>query len=88
MPIGGYFGIPTCFRKMQATTLKNTIFRLNTAMGDSEETYKHSDNTPIYGTGQGSCASPAIWLFISSFLMMILEKEAQGMKMQDILRNK
>jgi hypothetical protein len=84
----GYFGIPINFLKMQSTTLMNTKFRLSTAIGESKETYQHSINTPIYGTGQGSCASPSIWLFISSFLMMILEKEAHGMVIYDILKDK
>ena len=88
MPISGYYGIPYSFRKMQAVTLKNTKFRLNTAMGDSKTTYQHSNQTPIHGTGQGSCASPAIWLFISSFLMSILEKKAKGMTMLDVIKNK
>jgi ribonuclease HI len=88
MAVSGYFGIPLCFRKMQATTLKNTVFRLRTAMGDSQTTYRHTEDTPIYGTGQGSCASPAVWLFISSFIMMILEKQGNGMEMHDILKDK
>jgi Reverse transcriptase (RNA-dependent DNA polymerase) len=88
MAVSGYFGIPICYRKMQANTLKNTTFRIRTAMGDSERTYTHTEDTPIHGTGQGSCASPAIWLFISSFIMMILEKEANGMEVHDILKEK
>jgi Reverse transcriptase (RNA-dependent DNA polymerase) len=88
MPICGYFGLPINYLRMQANTLKMTKFRLSTAMGESKETYQHSDDTPIYGTGQGSCASPSIWLFISSFLMMILEKEAHGMHIYDILKDK
>jgi Reverse transcriptase (RNA-dependent DNA polymerase) len=88
MAVSGYFGIPICYRRMQATTLKNTRFRIRTAMGDSERTYKHTETTPIHVTGQGSCASPAIWLFISSFIMMILEENANGMEVHDILKNK
>jgi hypothetical protein len=88
MAVSGYFGIPLSFRQMQATTLKNTTFRIRTAMGDSVRTYRHTANTPIHGTGQGSCASPAIWLFISSFIMMILENKANGMDIHDIVKNK
>jgi hypothetical protein len=44
----------------------------------------HTDKTPIHGTGQGSCASPAIWLLVSSILMEILQQSAKGMSMQGI----
>jgi hypothetical protein len=39
---------------------------------------------PIHGTGQGSCASLAIWLLVSSFIMDILQDHATGMNMVDI----
>jgi hypothetical protein len=38
-------------------------------MGYSAQFYQHSETTPVHGTGQGSCASPAIWLLVSSILM-------------------
>lgn len=40
--------------------------------------------TPVHGTGQGSCSSPALWLLISSLLMDILEKTANGMEIIDV----
>jgi hypothetical protein len=61
-----YYGVPNEICKLQAKTLRNSIFRIRTALGDSIKTYKHNNDTPIFGTGQGSCASPAIWLLISS----------------------
>jgi Reverse transcriptase (RNA-dependent DNA polymerase) len=84
MLVSRYYGVPNNFCKTQATTLQNTIFKLRTALGDSKQTYKHSTKTPIHGTGQGSCASPAIWLMISSILMNILQQNAFGMKMVDV----
>lgn len=59
-------------------------FRLRTALGNSKRTYTHTTETPIHGTGQGSCASPAIWLLISSILMDCLSEICGGMTMQDI----
>jgi hypothetical protein len=38
----------------------------------------------IHGTGQGSCASPAIWLMICSFIMDILKQNANGMVMEGV----
>jgi hypothetical protein len=54
---------------MQAETLQKMLFRIRTAIGDSKKSYSNSSKTPIHGTGQGSCASPAIWLLVSSLLM-------------------
>jgi hypothetical protein len=67
MIISRYHGVPKSFCDTQAKTLQFTKFRLRTAIGDSKRTYQHSEENPIHGTGQGSCASPAIWLLISSF---------------------
>jgi hypothetical protein len=55
------------------------------AIGDSKIYYnKHTEETPVHGTGQGSCASPAIWLMISSILMDCLSELAGGMTMEDV----
>jgi hypothetical protein len=42
------------------------------------------ETKPVHGTGQGSCASPCIWLLISSILMDCLEQAATGMSLIDI----
>jgi hypothetical protein len=70
---------------MQATTLKKMCFRLRTAVGDSLTSYSHSATTPVHGTGQGSCASPAILLLISSILMDCLSELGNGLAMQDVM---
>ena len=38
--------------------------------------------TPIYGTGQGSGNSPAIWLVVSSILFQCYSKQAHGARFQ------
>jgi hypothetical protein len=81
MIISQYFGVKSSAAKMQATTLRKMQFRLHTSLGDSERYYCHSKETPVHGTGQGSCASPCIWLLISSILMDCLQELAGGMKM-------
>eukprot|EP00957_Ditylum_brightwellii_P042016 3181300-Ditylum_brightwellii.AAC.1 len=47
---------------VHATTLAEAKFKLKTALGVSEEFYKHCKAFPIYGTGQGSTKSLIIWL--------------------------
>jgi hypothetical protein len=86
--VSKYYGIPNNFCKTQAKTLQYSIFKLRTALGDSKQTYQHSATTPIHGTGQGSCASPAIWLMISSILMQILTRNSFGMTMLDVKKYK
>jgi hypothetical protein len=87
MIISQYFGISKNTASVQAKTLKYMQYRLRTALGDSVTTYQHSAETPIHGTGQGSCASPAIWLIISSILMDCLSDLGGGMTMIDVCSN-
>jgi Reverse transcriptase (RNA-dependent DNA polymerase) len=87
MMVSRYYGVPLNYCEMQGNTLKNSVFNIRTGLGDATQTYQHSKETPIHGTGQGSCASPAIWLLISSFLMDLLQKNANGMRMYNIVDN-
>jgi Reverse transcriptase (RNA-dependent DNA polymerase) len=84
MLVSKYFGISENYCKLQSKNLKESKFRIRTALGDSKQTYQHKRDSPIFGTGQGSCASPAIWLLISSFIMDLLELSANGMSIEDI----
>jgi hypothetical protein len=78
MIISQHFGVNAKTAKTQATTLRKMQFRLRTALGNSTKYYSHSEETPVRGTGQGSCASPSIWLLISSILMDCLKELAGG----------
>jgi hypothetical protein len=69
--------------KRKQQLLKSTIFRLRTALGESDQTYKHIDETPIHGTGQGSCSSPEIWLMISILFMNLLRRHSFEIRMDD-----
>jgi hypothetical protein len=84
MMVSQYFGITNKLCSLQSTNLQESKFQIRTAAGDSSETYQHSLDTPVHGTGQGSCASLAIWLLISSFIMDLLEQYANGMELHDI----
>jgi hypothetical protein len=46
---------------------------------------RHSPNTPIHGTGQGSCSSTSICLMISSILMDCLSELSGGMTIIDVI---
>jgi hypothetical protein len=83
MIISQYFGIKSTVARTQAITLKKMHFRLRTALGDSINHYSHSDDTPVHGTGQGSCASPSLWLIISSILMDCFYQGTFGVVLSD-----
>jgi hypothetical protein len=88
MIVSQYFGVSSTAAQMQETTLKRMCFRICTAVGDSSNFYSHSTTTPVHGIGQGSCASPAIWLLISSILMDCLSKLGNGLAMKDVMETK
>jgi hypothetical protein len=51
---------------IHGNTLHHMLYYVPTVLGVSECSYQHLPDCPIYGTGQGSCASPAVWLVIRS----------------------
>ncbi len=62
------FGVPTMATKTNASTLQQAKYHIRTDLGLSDDGYQHKGNAPIFGTGQGSANSPAIWCFLSSVL--------------------
>jgi hypothetical protein len=72
------FGIPKEITKLHGATLEQIRYYVSTAMGISDESYQHLEDDPIYGTGQGSCASPSIWLQICSVLFDCHNQQSYG----------
>jgi hypothetical protein len=62
------FGVPKDVTASSARTLEQASYHVQTELGVSTEGNQHSEETPIFGTGQGGVNSPAIWCFISSLL--------------------
>jgi hypothetical protein len=85
MMVSQVYGITKEAASTQAITLQHMCFRIRTAIGDSKQFYQHSETAPIHGTGQGSCASPAIWLLVSSLLMDCLSHIGSGMTIKDMM---
>jgi exonuclease III len=82
------YGIPETVANMNAETLQGATYRLKTEMGLAEKGYSHDHNgLPIYGTGQGSGNSPAIWCFVSSTLFDCYEEQAHAAYYCDPTRN-
>ncbi|KAI2505037.1 hypothetical protein MHU86_9393 [Fragilaria crotonensis] len=63
------YGVPLEVTQTNASTLANAEYRIRTELGLAPTGYRHEDSFPIYGTGQGSANSPAIWCMLSSALL-------------------
>jgi hypothetical protein len=76
--IGRKHGLHKNVTFVHATTLAEAKFKLKTSLGVSDEYYENSEAFPIYGTGQGSGNSPAIWCIISSILFECHQEKGHG----------
>jgi hypothetical protein len=72
------YGVPEQIVRLLGTTLEKMRYRIKTKIGVSKRYYQHTDDDPIYGTGQGSAGSPCFWLLTSIILFNIMEKIAHG----------
>jgi hypothetical protein len=68
MLVSRKYGVPKLITQSNAKTLEQATYRIRTELGVSDTGYSHSQDHPIYGTGQGSGNSPMIWCFLSTVL--------------------
>jgi hypothetical protein len=66
---------------MHATTLEKAKYHLKTKHGISESFYNHSNETPVYGNGQGAGDSPSQWCQQSAMLFDLYAARQQGTTM-------
>ena len=62
------FEIPGKIYQIHSATLRNTEYRVQTALGTSTNHYKHSESEPIYGNGQGVGSSEKTGFILVSLL--------------------
>ena len=67
-------GMPTNAVKLHADTLERMKYKVKTAFGVSPNHYSSQTEQPLFGTGQGSGASPAVWLTLVVILMNTLDR--------------
>ena len=67
-------GMPKTVCVVHAVTLKEVRHYLKLMLNVSEESYRHSIITPVYGTGQGSSNSPYLWLFVNDIIFKLQRK--------------
>jgi hypothetical protein len=58
-------------------------YAIKKGIGISKETYHHSDESPAFGSGQGSAASAQGWGEIVSVLFDIHDRYGHGCKYED-----
>ena len=83
MLVSRKYGVDKSVTKANSETLRNAIYRIKTDVGLAETGYTHDNDRPIYGTGQGSGNSPAIWCFLSSTLFDCYDTKAHRANYQD-----
>jgi hypothetical protein len=69
--------------RCQAATLRQMKYSVKHAFGTSTLHYTGSDDAPLFGTGQGSGASPAIWLGVVVILRISSEDNIPGLAFSD-----
>jgi hypothetical protein len=66
-------GMTTSAITLHASTLQQMRYRVKTHYGVSDNNYTGTPDEPLFGTGQGSGASPAAWLTLVVVLMNAME---------------
>ena len=82
MVVSRKYGVPIQVTQSNASTLEQATYKVRTELGLAETGFSHTENRPIYGTGQGSANSPAIWCMLSSSLFDCYDEIASLAKYQ------
>jgi hypothetical protein len=67
-------GMPGNAVQIHAYTLLQMKYTVKTAFGISHASYSGTTTSPLFGTGQGSGASPSVWLTLVVVLMNTLDR--------------
>ncbi len=67
-------GMPETAVQTHASVLHHMQYTMKTMFGISDNFIQHIASAPLFGTGQGSGASPAVWLTLSIALLSALKK--------------
>ena len=78
------WGLPSSAAKIITTILNNTVYKLRTGHGMSARTYMFTTLRRILGVGQGSCASPAIWMAVLDSILWSLANKFHGFKLESL----
>ena len=76
------WGLPKSAAKMITVILNNTVYKLRTGHGVSAREYMSNALRRILGVGQGSCASPAIWMAVLDPILWSLAEKFHGFRLE------
>ena len=82
------FGITWRAVAMMFDTMAQSTHRVRTGFGDSELSFRPPSNVPFQGCGQGNGAGPAIWVAVSSILIIMMEAAGFGFECLSALESK
>ncbi|OEU18182.1 hypothetical protein FRACYDRAFT_236453 [Fragilariopsis cylindrus CCMP1102] len=77
------FGMPKKLTTIIGALLEIARYAIKTGIGISKETYHHSDDSPAFGSGQGSGVSAQGWGKLVSKLFDIHDKFGHGCRYED-----
>lgn len=81
------FGVHESVTKSNFITLRDAEYRVRTDLGLADKGYHHCTEFPIYGTGQGSGNSPAIWCMLSCILFDCYDEKSVPAHYHDITKS-
>ena len=70
------FGLHRNITTINVTTLQKAKYKLKTQLGTSQCSYTHTPECPLYGIGQGTGNSPAVWALLSSIMFSLYSSHA------------
>jgi hypothetical protein len=71
-------GLHSNIAQIHGDMLEGAVYCIKTQMGVSKGSYCHSPENPVFGTGQGSCASPPFWLLNCSKYFQLYDRTCFG----------
>ena len=71
------FNVPEKVCKSVSNTRQNTRYTIVTKSCASQQHYKHMQETPIHGSGQGSGNTGTKWNFLSNLKINLMEKHTE-----------
>ena len=70
--------------RLHGNMLEHATYRIKTQLGVSTAGYSHCEDSPVFGTGQGSCSSPLIWALNGSLYFDVFDKYCHGATYSDM----